>query len=228
MSLLKASILLDINSANKIISKDSMYEFFRGLNEVIFYTMGGIVLVFTSIISMQIGAAFTRLKSKKDLSNMGDDTYDTQKKLKKLWDEEVSILKGKNKELDEQVKYLTSKLEDYRMKISGMGLLNFSGDKKRADILYSLLMENEALEQMLQNQSQKMVNDNQDHLTEKLRDTRKRQRLISEVFNDEKFKGYIQDIMNEEKDVSPTHSREGQQELGNSSSSQQLDFKNKE
>ena len=109
-----------------------------------------------------------------------------------MWDEE------KKKLIQENIA-VKNKIEGYRKKISGLGMLSFGGSKKRSDILYSLLLENETLEQILQEQSEKIAIEQKSNLNQRLLDIKKRQRLLAEIFNDDKIKDYVNEVLQDNK-----------------------------
>ena len=76
-----------------------------------------------------------------------------------------------------------------------MGIFSFGESKKRTDILYSLIMENELLEQIIQDQAENLTSQHQAHVDQRLLDIKKRQRLLAEIFDDKKIKEYVQGEM---------------------------------
>ena len=93
---------------------------------------------------------------------------------------------------------LTARVEEYRKKAAGFGGLFSSGGKK-ADAMYALLLENEALEEALYSQNEKLRQERTDALKESMRNTGYRRVLMSQLLNDERIKGYVAEIMAENK-----------------------------
>ncbi|MGK0289935.1 MAG: hypothetical protein ACI86H_001390 [bacterium] len=162
-------------------------------------------LIILSLIAMtllflgyKIGSVVASLGSKKTQQSMEKDSHNLHKSLKKILEEEKNQLLTERDQLKIDNESLSTKLEDYRKKLAGMGMLNFSGNKKRADILYSLLLENEALEQLLSEQGEKLATEREDFLRHRLQDIRKRQRLMAEIFNDDTIKSYVQEVLMDE------------------------------
>src|SRR5260221_14428006 len=85
---------------------------------------------------------------------------------------------------------MSAKVEDYRKKAAGLGGLFNSGGKK-ADAMYALLLENEALEEALYNQNEKLKQERTDALKEQMRNTGYRRVLMSQVLSDERIKGDV-------------------------------------
>jgi len=70
------------------------------------------------------------------------------KGFKQLYEADLNKPEIPNEKLVEENKTLTARVEEYRKKAAGFGGL-FSSGGKRADAMYALLLENEALEEAL-------------------------------------------------------------------------------
>jgi hypothetical protein len=160
--------------------------------------LAGLATVILFFLGYKIGGFLSARKSKRDLSNLKTESHNTSKSLKRILEEEKNQVVAENVNLTENNKILNQKVEDYRKKLAGMGMLNFSGGKKRADILYSLLLENEALEQLLAEQGDKLAGERKEHLFHRMKDIGKRQRLLAEIFNDETIKNYVKDVLSDD------------------------------
>ena len=93
-----------------------------------------------------------------------------------------------------------------------MGILNFGESKKRTDILYSLIMENELLEQIIQDQAEKLTNQHQAHVDQRLLDIKKRQRLLAEIFDNKKIKEYVHEEMEKQHLIKNIEHKESQKD----------------
>ena len=111
---------------------------------------------------------------------------------------EKDIVKIKNERLNISNLMLTKKLEDYQKKLVGMRLFAFSSDKIRADIMYSLLLENEVLEQTLSEAGVMLTDDRKNFLILQIKDTKKRQRLLAAIFNDDVIKNHVRDVLSDQ------------------------------
>ena len=119
--------------------------------ELALVSVAAIVIFF---LGNRYGRFFTERRSKKEKKISNRESYKSNKMLKGLLEEEKNKVASKNDVLSESNLFLVSKLEEYREKLSGVGrIFTSSGNKKRADIIYSLLLKNEALEQLLRNVS---------------------------------------------------------------------------
>src|SRR5207237_7285488 len=115
-----------------------------------------------------------------------------------LYETELAKLNAANEKLSQQVQAMAAKVEEYRKKAAGFGGLFTSGGKK-ADAMYALLLENEALEEALYNQNEKLRQERTDALKESMRNTGYRRVLMSQLLNDERIKGYVAEILNDNK-----------------------------
>lgn len=94
------------------------------------------------------------------------------------------------------MKSSNTRVEEYRKKAAGFGGL-FGSGSKHADAMYALLLENEALEEALYAQNEKLRQERTDAVKEQLRSTGYRRVLMSQLLNDERIKGYVAEIMAE-------------------------------
>ena len=136
-----------------------MHEYITQLvaNKAIFYSFFVILLLVFLRLGWALGSSFTRKKAKKQLKTLEKEKNIFQRENKKMWDEEKKSLLEKNQSLEEINQRNGKRLEDYRRKLSGMGIFSFGESKKRTDILYSLIMENELLEQIIQDQAENLT-----------------------------------------------------------------------
>lgn len=167
--------------------------------EQIVYLVAAVVLL---VIGYQLGRFFTGFASRRHLLAKDQEHFTAQKGFKQLYETEVSQLKAANAELQAKVEQLNAKVEDYRKKAAGLGGLFSSGGKK-ADAMYALLLENEALEEALYNQNEKLRQERTDSLKEQLRSTGYRRVLMSQLLNDERIKGYVAEVLADEKRLPP-------------------------
>ena len=65
--------------------------------------------------------------------------------------------------------------------------------------MYALLLENEALEEALYSQNEKLKQERTDSLKEQMRATGYRRVLMSQLLNDNRIKEYVAEILNDEK-----------------------------
>jgi hypothetical protein len=157
--------------------------------------LGGAILLF---IGYRIGRLIGSVSSNKTIAQKEQELFTTQRGFKNLYEQELTGLRDANAELVEQVQNLTARVEEYRKKAAGFGGLFGSGGK-RADAMYALLLENESLEEALYSQNEKLRNERTDVLKEQMRSTSYRRVLMSQLINDERIKGYVAEILADEK-----------------------------
>ncbi|HWE00995.1 MAG TPA: hypothetical protein VG326_01200 [Tepidisphaeraceae bacterium] len=163
--------------------------------EVIVYSFAGAIILF---LGYRVGRWFGALAASSQLAQKEQDLFTAQKGFKNLYEQELATLKADNEQLKSQVQTLTARVEDYRKKAAGFGGL-FSSGGKRADAMYALLLENEALEEALYSQNEKLKQERTDSLREQMRSTGYRRVLMSQLLNDERIKGYVAEILGDEK-----------------------------
>ncbi len=172
-----------------------MPDFDNGTLEVILYITAGVVLLF---LGYRLGRFLASISSTKTIAQKEQELFTAQKGFKNLYEQEMAKLNTDNAQLTEQVKALTARVEEYRKKAAGFGGL-FSGGGKRADAMYALLLENEALEEALYSQNEKLKQERTDALKEQMRNTGYRRVLMSQLLNDERIKGYVAEILADER-----------------------------
>jgi hypothetical protein len=162
--------------------------------EIALYSVAALVILF---LGYRLGRFFGALRASKEIARKEDELFTAQKGFKQLYEQELASLKQQNAQLGEQVKALNTRVEEYRKKAAGFGGL-FSSGNKHADAMYALLLENEALEEALYAQNEKLRQERTDSVKEQLRSTGYRRVLMSQLLNDERIKGYVAEIMAEQ------------------------------
>jgi hypothetical protein len=171
--------------------------------EITLYAVAGLALL---LLGYRIGKLFGRWSASKLVAEKEQDLFTAQKGFKTLYEQELNAVKAENEKLQAQVQSLTGRVEEYRKKAAGLGGLFSSGGKK-ADAMYALLLENEALEEALYSQNEKLKQERTDSLREQMRATGYRRVLMSQLLNDERIKDYVAEILADEKHLpSPTPS----------------------
>src|SRR5688572_7801718 len=171
-----------------------MPHFDNATLEVALYTIAGVLILF---LGYRLGRMLGSLRAAREIARKEDELFTAQKGFKGLYEQEVAGLKQQNAQLVEQAKALSTRVEEYRKKAAGFGGL-FSSGNKHADAMYALLLENEALEEALYAQNEKLRQERTDAVKEQLRSTGYRRVLMSQLLNDERIKGYVAEIMAEQ------------------------------
>lgn len=78
-----------------------------------------------------------------------------ERALKTFWDSEKEKLETEKRTLQQRIQFLEEKLEQYRRKAAGVGMMGLRKNKL-SDMLITLLIENESLEEKLFHQNLKL------------------------------------------------------------------------
>ena len=167
---------------------------YTNMEIVIFCFVGAALL----LIGYRFGRWIGDLGAVKQVNNRDKEHFTAQKGFKQLYEQEVAQLKDENQKLAAEVETLNARTEDYRKKAAGLGGL-FSSGGKRADAMYALLLENEALEEALYAQNEKLKQERTDSLKEQLRATGYRRVLMSQLLNDDRIKSYVAEVLADDK-----------------------------
>jgi cell division protein FtsB len=169
--------------------------------DLVLYSLAGAIVLF---IGYRLGRLVGAMAASRAVAQKEQELFTTQKGFRSLYEQDLNNLKTENARLAEQVQTLTARVEEYRKKAAGFGGLFTSGGKK-ADAMYALLLENEALEEALYNQNEKLRQERTDALKESMRNTGYRRVLMSQLLNDERIKGYVAEILNDERRLPGTN-----------------------
>src|SRR4051812_36997785 len=167
-------------------------------NHTLDFIILGLIAVVLVSLGYRLGRWVGTLAAAKLVENKEKELFTTQRGFKQLYEQEIATLKQSNAELVERMKTMEARVEDYRKKAAGFGGLFGSGGK-RADAMYALLLENEALEEALYSQNEKLKQERTDALKEQMRSASYRRVLMSQLLNDERIKGYVAEILNDDK-----------------------------
>lgn len=173
----------------------SMPNFDDGTMEVIIYSVAGIALL---VAGYRLGRLVGRRSATRAIQQKEQELFTAQKGFKNLYEQELATVKTENDQLKLKAEQMSAKVEEYRKKAAGLGGLFHSGGKK-ADAMYALLLENEALEEALYAQNEKLKQERTDSLKEQMRATGYRRVLMSQLLNDNRIKEYVAEILNDEK-----------------------------
>ena len=161
--------------------------------EIILLCGAGVLLLFAGY---RFGRLVATLAAAKAIAAKEQELFTAQKGFKTLYEQELATARAEAAKLKDDVATLTNRVEEYRKKAAGYGGL-FSSGGKRADAMYALLLENEALEEALYSQNEKLRQERTDSLKDQLRATSYRRVLMSQLMNDERIKAYVAEILDE-------------------------------
>ncbi|HEV2295040.1 MAG TPA: hypothetical protein VGR35_14390 [Tepidisphaeraceae bacterium] len=170
-------------------------QYFDTSFELLLWAVGAALLV---LLAFRIGRSLGRYAASGEIARKEQELFTAQKGFKQLYEQELATIKAENEQLKAQATQMAAKVEEYRKKAAGLGGLFSSGGKK-ADAMYALLLENEALEEALYSQNEKLKQERTDSLKEQMRATGYRRVLMSQLLNDNRIKEYVAEILNDEK-----------------------------
>ena len=161
--------------------------------EIILLCGAGVVLLVAGYRFGRMLAGFAAVKA---IAAKEQELFTAQKGFKTLYEQELASSRVEAARLKDEVAALNQRVEEYRKKAAGYGGL-FNSGGKRADAMYALLLENEALEEALYSQNEKLRQERTDSLKDQLRATSYRRVLMSQLMNDERIKSYVAEILDE-------------------------------
>ena len=163
--------------------------------EVVLYSVAGVALL---IAGYRLGRLVGASAASRAIAAREQELFTAQKGFKQLYEQELANIKAHNEQLKAKADQMNAKVDEYRKKAAGLGGL-FSSGSKKADAMYALLLENEALEEALYAQNEKLKQERTDSLKEQMRATGYRRVLMSQLLNDDRIKEYVAEILNDEK-----------------------------
>lgn len=167
-----------------------------------------IAVLIVLLIGFKMGSYFAARKNKREMNLIDKERNHSSRSYKKLLDDENVALLSENERLQEYSAMVSDKISDYRKRLAGIGRFSFSSSRKRADVLYSLLLENEALEQLLTDLSKKKPDEKSDYLMHQMKDVQRKHQLMMKIFDDdEAIKHHVQNVLfnNEKTTIAENH-----------------------
>lgn len=119
-----------------------------------------------------------------------------ERALKAFWDNEKQKLENEKLELQQRVKFLEDKLDQYRQKAAGIGVMGLRKNKV-TDMLVTLLIENESLEEKLFLQNLKLKEERDEFLQNELRNISYKRILLSELLNQSEVRREMERVIND-------------------------------
>ena len=125
-----------------------------------------------------------------------DEMLVIERALKTFWDHEKQKLENDKIELEQRVKFLEEKLEQYRRKAAGVGMMGLRKNKV-TDMMVTLLIENESLEEKLFLQNLKLKQERDEFLENELRSISYKRILLSELMNQSEVRREMEKVIND-------------------------------
>jgi len=167
-------------------------------NPIIDRIVYGLIAVVLLLVGYRVGRVLAAFAASKKIAAKEQELFTTQNGFRTLYEQDIAKLKEENAKLAERVRIMSQRVEEYRKKAAGFGGL-FSSGGKNADAMYALLLENEALEEALYAQNEKLRQERTDSLKEQMRATGYRRVLMSQLLNDQRIKDYVKEILEDHK-----------------------------
>jgi predicted lactoylglutathione lyase len=174
-----------------------MPQFETRSQEILTYALLAVAAFVLLILGYAVGRWLASRRAAREMQSTRNDLFTTQQGFKKLYETEIAQLRADNEALRAAATTREHRVEEYRKKAAGFGGLFSSGNKK-ADAMYALLLENEALEEALHKQNQKLTTERTDAVQESLRNIGYRRVLMSQLLNDDRIKDYVREILEDE------------------------------
>ena len=148
------------------------------------YLLWGVVLVFSSLTITGMGFVLGTMRANRRFTKQAqadrEEMLVIERALKEFWDTQKQAMATENEQLQQRAQFLEGKLEQYRRKAAGIGLMGL-GKGKRTDMLISLLLEIEALEEKLFMQNVKLKREMDENLERELKHISYKRILLSEI-----------------------------------------------
>lgn len=167
------------------------------MNLIVYQVMAGLFCVTVlSSISYFVGYRTQGRKSKARAASDREEMLTIERALKAFWDNEKQKLETEKTDLQQRIQFLESKLEQYRRKAAGVGLMGLRKNKL-SDMLITLLIENESLEEKLFLQNLKLKQERDEFLENELRSISYKRILLSELLTQTEVRREMEKVISD-------------------------------
>ncbi len=168
------------------------------MNFIVFYQ--AMTLLFLAAVCFGSGYFIGFRKSSRKYQAQSDvdraEMLTIERSLKQFWDHEKEKLQEEKNELQRRINFLEERLEQYRRKAAGIGMMGLR-KSKMTDMLIALLMENETLEEKLFLQNMKLKEERDEFLRNEMRHISYKRILLSELINQSEVRRELERAINE-------------------------------
>ena len=164
---------------------------------IVYQVMAGlfcVVVIFS--LSYFVGYRVHFRKFKVQAACDREEMLTIERSLKAFWDSEKQNLENEKKEMAQRIVFLEAKLEQYRRKAAGVGMMGLR-KSKLSDMLVSLLIENESLEEKLFQQNLKLKQERDEFLENELRSISYKRILLSELLAQSEVRREMEKVIND-------------------------------
>ncbi len=164
---------------------------------IVYQVMAGLFCItFVFSASYYLGYRTNLRKFQTRSDHDREEMLTIERALKTFWDDEKQKLENEKLELAQRVKFLEDKVEQYRQKAAGIGMMGLRKNKV-TDMLVSLLIENESLEEKLFLQNLKLKQERDEFLENELRNISYKRILLSELLNQSEVRREMERVIND-------------------------------
>ncbi len=164
---------------------------------IVYQVMAGLFCVaIVFAMSYFIGYRFHFRKFKLQAAGDREEMLTIERALKSFWDNEKKNLEQEKSDLQQRIAFLEGKLEQYRRKAAGIGMMGLRKNKL-TDMFISLLIENESLEEKLFMQNMKLKQERDEFLENELRSISYKRILLSELLNQSEVRREMEKVIND-------------------------------
>lgn len=157
-----------------------------------------IIIAFSGLALIAAGFFIARFSLSRKYRSINAENqmrlFTIERALREFWDSEKLKLERDKEELERRVNFLRAQNENLRKKLSKMGLFGF-GRAKRASLLLSLLIENEALEEKLFQMNLKLKEERDEYLRQEIRNISYNKVLLSEILASENVQKEVNKLL---------------------------------
>ena len=161
---------------------------------ILYYIAAVLAVAVLVFLAYKLGRALGVRSQRREMDMKERELFQAQRGFKKVYDTEMHDLRKENETLKADKELLDARVEEYRRKAAGYGGL-FNGGGKKADAMYALLLENEALEEALFTQNDKLRQERTEAVKEQLRAASYRRVLMSQLMEEGKITGTAKQVL---------------------------------
>ena len=160
----------------------------------IFAVASSMLLIFS--IGYYLGYRKTIVRYASQSTSDREEMLSIEKALKRFWDDEKEKLEKEKAELQRRISFLEGKLDQYRQKAAGIGMMGLRRSRL-ADMFIGLLIENESLEEKLFMQNLKLKQERDEFLENDLRNISYKRILLSELISQTEVRREMEKLIND-------------------------------
>jgi len=168
------------------------------MNLIMMYQLMAALLVLVTLLSLGYYLGYRKNVRKYQALSANDreEMLTIERALKRFWDHEKEQLEAEKAELERRIQFLEDRLDQYRRKAAGIGMMGLR-KSKLTDMLLSLLVENETLEERLFMQNLKLKQERDQYLENELRHISYKRILLSDLINQAGVRKEMERVLNE-------------------------------